>query len=172
VGHFLPANSGFPAKLLAVVLAATACGVLTFDSQAEEVPDWEDDEVAFSIVVLAPAVEVTEEVPDWEDDEVAILEVELTRMASGDLDVFSFVLTRQTTVRLETRGETDTFGQLIDEAGLDLASDDNSGVDTNFRIVKTLSPGRYFLGVGSAEGSTGPYVLAASLSKPQGGDGD
>ncbi len=133
--------------------------------ETEEVPDWEDDEVAFRLTVIEQDAEETEEIPDWEDDEVAFLGVELVRPGTADLDVFAFVLNLQATVRFETRGETDTYGLLSDDAGLDLASNDDGGAGTNFRIIKTLNPGRYFLGVDGAKGTLGPYVLVATLKK-------
>ena len=65
------------------------------------------------------------------------------------------------TIVIETRGETDTFGSLYDRFGHRLAKDDDGGPADNFRIVKTLAPGTYFIRV---EGRQGPYSLAVSSS--------
>ncbi len=95
----------------------------------------------------------------------------LGRPASGELDngwgddhdLFRFELTAARTVRIETSGEADTFGGLYDRHGQRLAAAADGGEGANFRLVKTLAPGLYFVRV-EAEGWTeGAYSLSAEL---------
>jgi hypothetical protein len=151
-----------------LTLALLTCPVFAVDWKAGKVPD-QNDEVAFSIAVLG--LGTVSAIPDCEDDEcdlradLDLLQVILPRPGNVDLDVFSFDLTLASTIRLESHGETDTYGQLLDEAGRHLASDDDGGDAANFQIIKTLDPGRYFLEVEGAQGATGPYVLTATLNE-------
>ena len=79
-----------------------------------------------------------------------------------DLDVFVFELIAARTVRIETSGEADTFGGLYDRRGQRLATADGGGNGDNFRLVKTLQPGLYFVRVEAAAWSRGAYALAVS----------
>ncbi len=76
-----------------------------------------------------------------------------------DLDFFGFYLPELATVRLETTGETDTFGGLYDRRGHRLAMDDDGGSDGNFRLVKTLTPGIYFVRVEGRDQAEGRYQI-------------
>ena len=80
---------------------------------------------------------------DWGDDE----------------DVFTFVLTELAAVEIETAGETDTAGTLYDRHAQRLAVGDD-GRDGNFRIVRTLVPGRYFVRVEGGHRAQGRYHLS------------
>jgi len=80
-----------------------------------------------------------------------------------DDDLFTFVLEELRTVRIETTGSTDTFGSLYDRDGNRLRTDDDGGSDTNFRIVKTLSPGAYSVRVTGGEGMEGSYQLTVEV---------
>ncbi len=87
----------------------------------------------------------------------------------GDRDVFAFVLGGAGggdlwRVRLGTTGETDTFGGLYDRHGQRLARADDGGAGANFRIVKTLSPGLYFVRVEGRHRAEGPYSLEVETS--------
>ncbi len=88
----------------------------------------------------------------------------LSELGPEDLDTFSFLLTARREVVLETSGETDTHGELLDARGHRLAVDDDSGAGVNFRIVATLEPGRYFLRVEAVEAPEGSYVLETRIS--------
>ncbi len=76
-----------------------------------------------------------------------------------DYDLFAFTLIEPRTVHLSTAGPTDTFGALLDRHGHLLAADDDGGNGGNFHIVKTLSPGLYFVRVEGTHAAEGPYAL-------------
>ncbi len=76
-----------------------------------------------------------------------------------DHDLFMFFLSKQQTVAVETTGSSDTFGGLYDRYGHRLGRADGGGRADNFRIVKTLSPGTYFVRVEGRDGAEGPYTL-------------
>ena len=64
-----------------------------------------------------------------------------------DADVFSLELSASTSLEITTQGESDTRGGLYDAYGQLLAADDDKGDANNFRIVKSLPPGQYFVRV-------------------------
>ncbi len=76
-----------------------------------------------------------------------------------DEDLFTFAVKELTSVRIETTGSSDTVGGLYDGDGYRLRVDDDGGSGGNFRIVKTLSPGRYFVRVEGGAGAEGLYGL-------------
>ncbi len=86
-----------------------------------------------------------------------------------DDDIFLVVLggsrgSRLWTLAIETSGDVDTFGGLYDRSGQRLASGDDGGSGANFRIVKTLTPGAYFVRVEGRHGAEGAYRLRAEAS--------
>ncbi len=87
---------------------------------------------------------------DWRDDE----------------DVFTFVVAELLTVAIETAGHTDTAGGLYDRHAQRLAADGDGGDGDNFRIVKTLVPGRYFVRVEGDHGAEGRYRLSLRQLRP------
>ncbi len=76
-----------------------------------------------------------------------------------DADVFSFDIDALTSVRIETTGAGDTLGALFDRRGYRLKVDNDGGIAGNFRIVKTLSAGRYYVRVEGSHGTEGAYSL-------------
>jgi hypothetical protein len=88
---------------------------------------------------------------------------QLDNAYGDDADAFTFVLTAQETVEMETSGSTDTYGILYDKDGQRLDADDDGGADANFRIVETLAAGRYFVRVEGKAGAEGSYTLAVDL---------
>lgn len=77
-----------------------------------------------------------------------------------DYDFFSFVLTSQGSVTVESTGSTDVMAELFNERGKRIAEDDDSAADgVNFKITQTLPAGRYFVRVEGASGATGSYSL-------------
>ena len=76
-----------------------------------------------------------------------------------DVDVFRFRLRGWQTVEILTEGGVDTHGELYDSAGQRLTAVDEGGEGDNFRLVRTLGPGIYFVRVEGVAGSTGAYSL-------------
>jgi hypothetical protein len=79
---------------------------------------------------------------------------------ADDEDWFTVVLAAQSSVEIETTGDVDTYGSLYDAAGQRLEIDDDDGTDGNFRIARTLGPGRYYVRVERASGEDESYELA------------
>src|SRR5437016_3849589 len=78
----------------------------------------------------------------------------------GDIDYFKFSVTTAGWYCITTRGTTDTYGELQDSALTALGTDNNSGEDNNFLLVKQLSPGTYYIRVtGYYSTTTGSYQL-------------
>ncbi len=88
---------------------------------------------------------------------------EIRNRWSDDEDVFRLRLTEMRTVEVATSGDTDTFGSLYDGHGHRLAAADDGGAGSNFRIVKTLSPGLYYLRIEGADAAEGYYLLDTSF---------
>ncbi|MCP4662704.1 MAG: hypothetical protein GY856_45505 [bacterium] len=90
---------------------------------------------------------------------------ELHHGFGDDVDTLTFALTAQQTVRIETTGDADTVGELYDRRGHRLAAADDGGSDGNFRFVRTLGAGRYFVRVAAGPGGEGAYhVVVEPLS--------
>jgi hypothetical protein len=87
---------------------------------------------------------------------------------SFDFDVFTFDLSSPATVTVETLGSTDTYGYLDSEFE-ELAADDSSGSQGNFRITEDLEAGRYFVYVEAFDPSTqvGSYSLKVSSDREE-----
>lgn len=82
---------------------------------------------------------------------------------SGDNDYFRIDVLSPGTLDIHTTGDTDTYGYLLDSAGTEIASNDDT-VGLNFGIVRSVSPGTYYIRVRGYESSTGMYGLAVSAS--------
>jgi pre-peptidase len=80
---------------------------------------------------------------------------------TSDYDVFTFSLNSAATLTLESSGSTDVAGSLYDNDGVLLESNDNGGSSPNFRIVRSLSAGRYYLRVQGVS-DDGSYSLSVS----------
>lgn len=115
------------------------------------------------------------EVDDHGDTAICATPVEISRAVTGEIandwgddeDYFLFVLSELSTVEIETTGASDTAGGLYDRFGHRLAMDDDGGDGDNFRIVKTLSAGRYYVRVEGPHRAEGAYRLAVeALSWP------
>ena len=90
---------------------------------------------------------------------------------AGDVDYFRFEVPSRGAVVVETSGGTDTYGILQDGDGREVAADDDSGVDLNFRIEYTLDPGTHYVRVrGYNSTATGGYALRVSHTPEGGGD--
>jgi hypothetical protein len=82
---------------------------------------------------------------------------------AGEEDLFTFEVTAGGRHVIDTRGDTDLVMNLYgpDSTTSLIASDDDSGVDLNARIVASLVPGRYYVQVRhyNTEGGTGTYTV-------------
>ena len=78
-----------------------------------------------------------------------------------DTDYFQLRLSQSTAVAIYTTGSLDTTGSLQDSSGNQVASDDDGGTGTNFRIEATLSAGTHYVAVGSIFRGIGDYTLHA-----------
>lgn len=86
-------------------------------------------------------------------------------LTAGDVDIFTFEVLEAGTVTLQTEGSTDTYGTLLRADGSTVFSDDDRGEGSNFRIVKTVAPGTYFIEVkGFNDRATGPYTLLVDFT--------
>ena len=78
----------------------------------------------------------------------------------GDLDYFRVQISSSGELTVYTTGSTDTYGTLQDAAGARLASNDDGGSDTNFRIEHQVSSGTHYIQVrGYNSSTTGSYTL-------------
>ena len=81
----------------------------------------------------------------------------------GDKDYFRIDITESVTIRMETVGKTDTYGELYDTVGNLFGRDDDDGAYKNFQLTASLDPGTYFLLVrGYNDQSAGEYRLSVS----------
>ena len=89
---------------------------------------------------------------------------------AGELDFFKLDLSNNTEsedVWVYTTGGTDTYGLLLDAAGIPVAYNNDSILSTadgDFTIARILNPAVYYVLVGNAAGSTGAYTLKADAS--------
>ncbi|MCB4774564.1 MAG: PPC domain-containing protein, partial [Sulfurovum sp.] len=61
---------------------------------------------------------------------------------------------------VSTTGSTDTIGELLDASGNEIARNDNNGTDNNFKILRGVAAGTYYVRVKhSSTFSTGRYSL-------------
>jgi hypothetical protein len=80
-----------------------------------------------------------------------------------DDDYFTFVLSSVKTVVIESSGSVNTFGSLYDADGILIANSDDDGDGDNFRLVRSLTAGRYFVRVEGVSGAEGSYDLDLGL---------
>ena len=90
---------------------------------------------------------------------------------SGDVDYFRVEVTQTGQLRIATSGSTDADGNLQTSRTV-LAGDDNAGEGANFRIVRQVPRGTYYIAVFGGRGrtATGAYILHVSFT-PGGGGG-
>ena len=92
-----------------------------------------------------------------------------TTEAYGDIDYFRVRVTTAGELTVETTGSTDTVGRLEDDSGNILATNDDGGTNTNFKIVRNVTAGTYYIRVIGAYNSRtkrhsiGHYTIAANL---------
>ena len=95
---------------------------------------------------------------------VAASSVTIAELGRADVDFFRIELPTPGALRVESTGEVDTVGTLMDEVGDVLASDDDSGARLNFLIEHDMTAGVYFVKVeGFKQNDAGPYTLVTSF---------
>ena len=82
----------------------------------------------------------------------------------GDSDYFRVEVTQAGTLTVETTGNTDTVGQLRGADGQRLSEDDDGGSGLNFRLVRQVTAGTYYIRVSGFENATGPYTLVVRFA--------
>ena len=82
----------------------------------------------------------------------------------GDIDYFRVEVTQAGTLTVETTGNTDTVGQLRGADGQALGEDDDGGSGLNFRLVRQVTAGTYYIRVSGFENATGPYTLVVRFA--------
>ena len=93
-------------------------------------------------------------------------------LGSGDIDYFRIDIGQPGTLRLESQGGVDTYGELYNRVGTRIGDNDDGGADQNFRIqANNLAAGTYYLKVrGYSDANTGRYTLRVTGSA-RGDDG-
>ena len=89
----------------------------------------------------------------------------------GDVDVFRLDLEGRAEVEMRSSGQLDTLGTLYDSGGNVLAEDDDAGSGLNFRIVRTLDGGVYYVEVAS-DFDIGDYKMTARIRRQGDDHGD
>ena len=135
----------------------TVSGQETPEEEKEETPEEEE-----------------EETPDRSDDH-SNTRSDATSLALGssltgqidpgsDVDYFSVQVSESGTLTVYTTGSLDTKGKLESSSGSRLASNDDGGSNTNFRIERSVSADTYYIKVESYRSRTGSYTIHASFS--------
>ena len=81
----------------------------------------------------------------------------------SDLDYFRFELASATKVVVESTGTINTYGYLRNSNGGPITFDNNSGTGENFKIVRTLQAGEYYVSVGVIQHFGAVYPAAYTL---------
>ena len=82
----------------------------------------------------------------------------------GDVDVFKINLPTSGELTLKTTGSIDTYGQLLDATGNEIAFNDDHQ-DRNFTIKRSVNAGTYFIKVSNFGGkTTGAYALSNAFT--------
>ena len=81
-------------------------------------------------------------------------------LSAGDEDYFVVEMSGSGTLTAYTTGNTNTVGAILDSSGTVLASDDDGGEGSNFRVSVRVSAGTYYIEVkGWDSSTTGDYTL-------------
>ena len=91
--------------------------------------------------------------------------------SSSDQDWFRLDLQGQATLLMFSTRDLDTVGVFYDSEGNELATDDDSGSDLNFRIEQTVDGGVYYVSVSSMM-DVGDYKITARIVRAGDDHGD
>ena len=80
-------------------------------------------------------------------------------LSERDVDYFRVTMSSAGTLTAYTTGRVDTEGAILDSSGNILASDDDDGEGSNFRISVPVSAGIYYIRVEGWGSATGDYTL-------------
>ena len=83
---------------------------------------------------------------------------------TGDIDYFRLQIPVSGSLTVETTGSTDTYGRLESSSGSTLATNDDGGSGSNFRIVRNVTAGTYYIRVTGYRSETGGYTLRANMA--------
>ena len=87
-------------------------------------------------------------------------------LTAGDVDYFTVTVSQPGTLTVNTSGTTDTYGTLEDASGGTLATNDDGGSGTNFRLSSAVSAGTYYVRVaGYDSATTGSYTLTLQFGQ-------
>ena len=84
-------------------------------------------------------------------------------VASGDFDYFRIEVDRSAQLTVWATGNLDTVGELQDSSGTFITEDDDDGPGDNFKIIRNIEPGTYYLKVTEYDGNIGTYTVQARL---------
>ncbi|MCB4779008.1 MAG: pre-peptidase C-terminal domain-containing protein, partial [Sulfurovum sp.] len=89
---------------------------------------------------------------------------------AGDVDWFKIVIPSGGGIlTVSTTGSTDTIGELLDASGNEIARNDNNGTDNNFKILRGVAAGTYYVKVKHhSTSSIGSYALVSHFVPDQG----
>jgi hypothetical protein len=83
----------------------------------------------------------------------------------GDIDFFKVIVAKHSQLDVSTTGTTDTFGELLNEAGSSLISNDDSGGLKNFSFQFEVFPGTYYITVKDFYPErTGQYTIVTRIT--------
>ena len=89
---------------------------------------------------------------------------------AGDIDYFRLQVTAPGPLTVYTTGTMDTVGRLENSSGSILATNDDAGAGTNFKISRDVTAGTYYIRVTGSGSRTGSYMLQASMSSDNHGN--
>ncbi len=82
-------------------------------------------------------------------------------LTAGDVDYFRINVRSSGRLTVHSSGGVDTVGRLEDSGGSRLATDNDGGAGRNFRVVRDVEAGTYYIMVRGRRSSTGSYTLHA-----------
>jgi len=87
----------------------------------------------------------------------------------GDVDYFAFTVSNTANYVIYTRGTMNSYGTLYNSSYSAVTSDFDDGENTNFRIVRNLTPGTYYVEVSKSGGFVNPENYELRIEGPGAG---